>query len=172
MSSHSAGMSATPKWRSVVANVGSVNLKGLTAQSFSVSVNTASLNEAKDALDAADFVDGATDQEDTIKLPRIVRFTGTSWANRILQIDLSATLAVHDKFDTPTIVNLGTTWRFISWLPLHGGIEMNGREGLGFTLGIGVEARNFLFRVYGGSLGGWVYEARGAGVRVELGVFF
>ena len=137
-----------------------------------MSVNTANLNEAIDVLEAADFIDGATDQEDTITLPRIIRITGSSWANRILQIDVSATLAVHDKFDTPTIVNLGTTWRFISWLPLHGGIEMNGREGLGFTLGIGVEARNFLFRVYGGSLGGWVYEARGAGVRVELGVFF
>ena len=156
----------------MVANVGSVNLTGLTAEVLSVSVNTASLNEAKDSLDAAAFVDVATDQEATIKLPRIIRFTGSSWANRFLQIDISATLAVHDEFDTPTIVNLGTTWRFISWIPLHAGLEMSGREGLGFTLGIGVETRNILFRLYGGSLGGWVYQAKGGAARVELGVFF
>ncbi|MEE8134823.1 MAG: hypothetical protein V3T56_07185, partial [Gemmatimonadales bacterium] len=98
----------------MVANVGSVNVTGLIAQSFAVSVNTASLNEAKDSLDAAEFIDGATGQETTIKLPRIVRFTGSSWANHFLQIDLSATFAVHDEFDTPTTVNLGTTWRFLS----------------------------------------------------------
>ncbi len=156
----------------MVANVGSVNIKGLTAGTWSVSVNTASLNEAKDSLDVAEFVDVAIDQETNVKLPRIIRFTGSSWANRFLQIDLSATLAVHDEFDTPTTVNLGTTWRFLSWLPLHGGLEMNGRQGLGFTLGIGVETRNILFRVYGGSLGGWVYQAKGGAARVELGVFF
>ncbi len=49
---------------------------------------------------------------------------------------------------------------------------MNGRSGLGFTLGVGVESRNFLVRVYGGSVGGWLYDAKGAAARLELGVFF
>jgi len=156
----------------MVANVGEVTINGLLQESWSLNVASSQLLEALDSLDATDFTDVATDQNDTVKLPRIVRFTGSSWGNRILQIDLSATLAVHDEFDTPTIVNLGTTWRFLPWLPLHAGIEMNGRQGLGFTAGIGIEAANVLFRVYGGSLGGWLYDANGAAARVELGVFF
>jgi hypothetical protein len=156
----------------MVANVGEVTIRNLIEETWSVSVSSSNLLEAIDSLDVADFVEIANQQESTIKLPRIIRFTGSSWANRILQIDLSATLAVHDEFDTPTIVNLGTTWRFLNWLPLHVGLEMNGRQGLGFTAGFGVESRNLLFRAYAGSLGGWVYDAKGAAARIELGVFF
>ncbi len=165
----------------MVANVGKVTVNGLIEEDWSVSVNTTEILEVLDSLDADPLTDGVqlpefttvgTAGEREVTLPRIVRITGSSWANRILQLDASLTFAVRDDLDTPTIVNLGSTWRLLSWLPLHFGVEMNGRQGLGFTAGLGIESPNFIMRFYGGSLGGFLADAKGGAARLELGVFF
>ncbi len=168
-------------FEAMVANLGSVTATGLTEERWSTSVSTTNLKDAIDSLDVADFVETATNVERKVRLPRVVRFVGSAWANRILQIDASLTLPARNQrvdassppvFDNGVIVGLGTTWRLINWFPLHAGVEINGRTGLGYTAGFGIEARNLLLRVHGASLGGWLSNGTGAAGRFELGFFF
>ena len=107
-----------------------------------------------------------------ITLPRIVRFSGSAWANRILQLDLSATLPVTGDFAAPLTVDLGTTWRFSRTIPIRLGMVFGGDQGVGYTGGIAVEGRNFLMRFAGGSLGGFIKNATGLAGRFEWGFFF
>ena len=107
-----------------------------------------------------------------VTLPRLVRFTASSWANRILQIDLSATMPVTGDFESPLGVDIGTTWRFIRTLPLRAGVVLGGSQGIGYTGGIAIEGRNMFLQIAAQSLGGFLKSATGAGARLELGLFF
>ena len=107
-----------------------------------------------------------------VTLPRIVRFSASAWANRILQLDVSTTLPVTGDFESPLTVDLGSTWRFSRTLPIRFGLMYGVNQGLGYTGGIAVEGRNFLLRLAAGSLGGFVKNATGTAVRFEWGFFF
>ncbi len=107
-----------------------------------------------------------------VTLPRIVRFSASGWANAILQLDVSATMPVSGEFDTPLAVDVGTTWRFLRQVPLRAGLVLGGRQGFGFTGGLGLETRNFFVVLAGGSLGGLFGNATGVAGRLELGFFF
>ncbi|MGD2134691.1 MAG: hypothetical protein PVF27_00970, partial [Gemmatimonadales bacterium] len=139
---------------------------------LSFNVSTRSLDEVADSVDAAEFVTQGTPGEIDITLPRIIRFAANGWANRILQIDAAATMPVSDEFETPLMVELGSTWRFSNTFPIRLGLMLGGLQGIGYTGSVGVEARNVLFRVSGGSLGGLFKSATGAYGRLELGFFF
>jgi hypothetical protein len=107
-----------------------------------------------------------------VTLPTIVRFSGSAWANRILQLDVSTTLAYTGSFEIPLTVDLGSTWRFVRTLPIRLGVVLGGHQKLGYTAGFGLETRHLLWRVSGGSLGGLFGDAKGASGLVELGLFF
>ena len=96
----------------MVANIGTVRIPGVERRTANINVNSTSLVNVSDALDTATFA-----VKDTIvvnaTMPRIVRFSASSWANKILQLDISATLPVTGEFDSPLYVDLGTTWRLI-----------------------------------------------------------
>ncbi|MBI4420018.1 MAG: hypothetical protein HY560_04265 [Gemmatimonadetes bacterium] len=160
----------------LVANIGSVTVPGVERSSARFNVSTTKLQEVSDSLDAADFT-----VQDTVPikvtLPKVVRFTASSWANRILQIDLSATLPVSADpvtggFEVPLVVDLQTTWRFLRTLPLRAGLVLGGNQGIGYTGGIAIEGRNMFFQLAGQSLGGLFKKATGVGGRLELGFFF
>jgi hypothetical protein len=107
-----------------------------------------------------------------VTLPRLVRFTASSWANRILQIDLSATLPVTGEFQSPLGVDIGTTWRFLRTFPLRAGVILGSNQGIGYTAGFAIEGRSMFFQASAQSLGGFLRKATGAGGRLELGLFF
>ena len=75
-------------------------------------------------------------------------------------------------FESPLIVDLGTTWRFVRSLPLRAGLILGGHQGLGYSAGIAIEGRNLFFQVAGQSLGGFFQKAKGAGARLDFGIFF
>jgi hypothetical protein len=169
----------------MVANIGKVTVRNVELADWSYNVATTDLKEVLDSLDAfpeslyPDSVDiqfrefEVSDTLDLdVTLPRIVRFTGSAWANRILQLDVSATLPVKGDFASPLTVDLGSTWRFSRTIPIRLGLVFGGNQGLGYTGGIGIEGRNFLTRFQGGSLGGFIKNATGVGGRFELGFFF
>ena len=169
----------------MVANVGKVTVKNVELAGWNYNVNTTDLAEVMDSLDAfpESLYPDSTDVQfkefavsDTvdmeITLPRIVRFSGSAWANRILQLDLSATLPVTGDFAAPLTVDLGTTWRFSRTIPIRLGMVFGGDQGVGYTGGIAVEGRNFLMRFAGGSLGGFIKNATGLAGRFEWGFFF
>ena len=153
------------------ANLGSVSIEDVKRETLSFSVGTRSLTEVADSIDASEFETQAIETAD-VTLPRIVRFAASGWANRILQLDAAATLPVSGDFDAPLMVELGSTWRFVNGLPLRVGLLLGGRQGIGYTGSFGIESRNFLFRVTGGSLGGLFRNAKGVAGRFELGFFF
>lgn len=156
----------------MVANLaGTVTIQDVRHETVSFNVSTRSLEEVSDSVDAAEFVTLATGDV-KVTLPRIVRFAANGWANRILQLDAAATLPVSDEFETPLTVELGSTWRFSNTFPVRLGLLLGGLQGIGYTASVGVEARNVLFRVTGGSLGGLFKSATGAYGRLELGFFF
>ena len=72
----------------------------------------------------------------------------------------------------PLAVDLYSTWRFVSSLPLRLGLVLGGHHGIGYTAGIGVETRYFYLQAMGGSYGGLFKQATGAAGLFELGVFF
>jgi hypothetical protein len=156
----------------MVANIGTVTVHRVETESKSFKVQTTSFNEVKDSLDSFDRTSVKTTGDLKVTLPRIVRFTASAWANRILQVDASATLPVHGDFDSPLAVDLGTTWRLIRTLPLRAGIVLGGDQGIGFTGGLAVEGRNLYLQFMGQSLGGLFRNATGVGGRFELGLFF
>ena len=159
-------------FEAMVANIGTTTIKQLERDSASLFVATADpLNDLVDALDALSFETRDTVDVD-VRLPRIVRFTASAWANRILQLDLSTTMPVGGEFETPLIMDVGTTWRFLKNLPLRAGLIIGGHQGLGYSAGFAFEARNMLFQVAGQSLGGFLKQAKGAGARFDFGFFF
>jgi hypothetical protein len=156
----------------MVANVGNVTVHYVETENKRFKVETTNFQEVKDSLDSFDSTSVKTTGDLQIKLPRIVRFTASSWANRILQIDVSATMPVHGDFESPLTVDVGTTWRFIRTLPLRAGVVLGGDQGIGFTGGLAIEGRNMFLQVMGQSLGGLFRNATGGGARFELGTFF
>lgn len=155
----------------MVANLGSVTVSRLERATLSFAVSTTNLAEVNDSLGAAviqvqDTVDAS------VTVPRIVRLGASWWASEVVQLDGSATLPVGDEFDTPLIVDLGSTWRFDTAVPIRLGLVLGGHQGIGYTAGLGVESRHFLFEVSGGSLGGLLQDATGVAGRVDVGVFF
>ena len=172
-------------FEAMVANVGKLDVWNVELAGWRYNVNTTNLEEIMDSLDAfpedlypdsagvqmRDFeVDDTLDID--VSLPTIVRFTGTAWANRILQLDVGATLPVKGEFVTPLTFDLGSTWRFSRTVPIRLGLVFGGHQGLGYTGGLAVETRHFLMRLSGGSLGGFMRDAKGFAGRFELGVFF
>lgn len=158
----------------MVANIGSVTIHRVETQKRRLNVRTNNLQEVLDSLD--NFTSDSLATKDTtdleVRLPRIVRFTASAWANRILQVDVSATLPTSGDFENPLAVDVNTTWRFIRTMPLRVGAVLGGHQGIGFTGGLAIEGRNLFFQVMGQSLGGLFRSATGGGGRVELGLFF
>lgn len=161
-------------FEAMFANLGSVTIPNVERDTASLYVATADplfSDEFADSLDAMEF-EFADSVEVDVKLPQVVRFSAGAWANRILQVDVAATLPVHGDFESPLAVDLGTTWRFVRQLPLRAGLILGGHQGLGYSGGFAIEGRNVLFQVAGQSLGGFFRGAKGAGARVDLGIFF
>jgi hypothetical protein len=156
----------------MVANIGEVTIHHVETETRRLNVRTTSIEEVQDSLDAADSLAVTTIDDTTITLPRIVRFTASAWANRILQVDVSATLPVKGDFASPLSVDIGTTWRFIRVMPLRAGVVLGGSQDIGFTGGVAIEGRNTFFQLFGQSLGGFMKNATGVGGRLELGFFF
>ncbi|HEX9580268.1 MAG TPA: hypothetical protein VF970_04105 [Gemmatimonadales bacterium] len=156
----------------MVANIGNLTIHHVETERRRLNVSTDDLAEAMDSLEAVDSLAVTTIGDTTITLPRIVRFTASAWANRILQLDVSATLPVTGDFQSPLSVDIGTTWRFIRVIPLRAGVVLGGHQNIGFTGGLALEGRNTFFQLSGQSLGGFMKKATGAGARVELGFFF
>jgi hypothetical protein len=164
----------------MVANIGNLTVWNVERSDWSVNVETTDLEEVLDSLDADPLTDDVQFREfevrDTVDLevtlPRIVRFSASAWANRILQLDVSTSLPVTGDFASPLTVDLGSTWRFSRTLPIRFGLVYGVDQGLGYTGGIAVEGRNFLLRFAAGSLGGFVKNAKGTSARFEWGFFF
>jgi hypothetical protein len=155
----------------MVANVGNVTVGGLERRTLSFSVATTNLAEVNDSLEAATYqVQDTVDA--SVNLPRIVRFGASAWASRYLQLDGSATLPVNGEFEMPLVVDVGSTWRLDPSVPIRLGLVLGGHHGIGYTAGLGVESRHFLFGVSGGSLGGLFQDATGFAGRFDLGMFF
>jgi hypothetical protein len=155
----------------MLANIGSVTIRRVEFETLRFNVATTSLDEFSDSLDAVDFVSDSI-AEEKVTLPRILRLTATAWANRILQIDASATIPVGGDFEAPLTIDLGSTWRLVNALPLRFGLVLGGHHGIGYTAGVGVETRSFYLEVMGGSYGGLLKKATGVAGLFELGVFF
>jgi hypothetical protein len=155
----------------LVANLGAVTVPDVEIKRAFLDVQATNVDDVNEALDTLELT--AQDTMDVrITLPRIVRFSASAWANRILQLDLSATAPFTGEFDTPLAVDIGTTWRFVRQFPLRAGVILGGHQGFGYSAGFAVESRNFLFQVSGQSLGGLFRNARGLGTRLDLGFFF
>ncbi len=161
-------------FEAMFANLGSVTVPDVVRDTASLFVATADplfSGALADSIDAMDFV-FADSVDLKVKLPQIIRFSAGAWANAILQLDVAATMPVSGDFESPLIVDLGTTWRFVRSLPLRAGLILGGHQGLGYSAGIAVEGRNLFFQVAGQSLGGFFQKAKGAGARLDFGIFF
>jgi hypothetical protein len=172
-------------FEALVANIGKVTVPHVERRTLNLNVATTRLDTLFSARQ--DPVTGDTtyfpildtlsfDVQDTVSvevtLPRVVRFTASAWANRILQIDLSTTLPVTGDFNAPLAVDIGTTWRFIRTLPIRAGVVLGGTQGIGYSGGIAIEGRTMYLQLAGQLLGGFMRNATGAGMRAEVGLFF
>jgi hypothetical protein len=156
----------------MVTNLGSkVGFTDLARRVDTLLVQTTQLDDVREELDSLDF-DVRDSVAVSIGLPRVWRFTASSWANAILQLDVSASGSFSGELQTPLTVDLGTTWRLVRHLPLRAGVVLGGRQGIGYSGGFAIESDNFLFQVSGQSLGGWFRDATGVGGRFDLGFFF
>ena len=155
----------------MLANLGTVTVEGVERRRLTVDVATTSLDTVVDVLDTLDLQFQDSISVD-VTLPRLVRFGASAWANRILQLDLAATMPITGEFASPLSVDVGTTWRLVGGVPLRLGLVLGGHQGVGYNAGVAIEGRHFLFRVAGESLGGLFSEATGAGGRLEIGTFF
>lgn len=155
----------------LVANLGRVTVDNVDVETLSFNVQTTNLKEVSDSLSAATFAPQAP-QSVSFTLPRIVRFGASAWANRILQLDAAVTLPTGGEFASPTIVDLGSTWRVLSSVPLRAGVVLGGHQRIGYTGGIAFETQNLYLQLAGGSLGGMFGDAKGASGRLDLGFFF
>ena len=154
------------------ANLGSVSIPNVERDTASLSLATADpRDDLPDAFDALNF-QFADSVDVDVKLPQIIRFSAGAWANRILQLDVVATMPVSGDFETPLTMDLGTTWRFVRQFPLRVGLILGGHQGLGYSGGFALEGRNVFFQVAGQSLGGLFRNAKGTGARVDFGIFF
>ena len=154
------------------ANLGSVSIPNVVRDTASLFLAT---NDPRDGLpDAFDAMvwESAGTVDVDLKLPQIIRFSAGAWANRILQLDVAATMPVSGDFETPLTIDFGTTWRFLRALPLRAGLILGGHQGLGYSGGFALEGRNVFFQVAGQSLGGLFRNAKGAGARMDFGIFF
>jgi len=155
----------------MLANVGKIKVLDVERRTARLDVVTSNLIEFADSLDALDWVTDTVDVE--VNLPRLVRFSASGWANRILQLDVSTTFGLNTgEYDLPLAVDLGTTWRFVRAFPLRVGVVAGGHGGLGYTGGVAIETGNFILQVAGGSLGGLFGNATGAAGRLDLGFYF
>ncbi len=154
------------------ANLGSLSVPNVVRDTASLFLATTDpRDDLPDAFDAMQF-DSADVVDVDVKLPQIIRFSAGAWANRILQLDVAATMPVSGDFETPLTMDLGTTWRFLRQLPLRVGLILGGHQGLGYSGGFALEGRNVFFQVAGQSLGGLLRNAKGAGARLDFGIFF
>lgn len=156
----------------LVGNLGKVTVDQVERRRLTFNVNSTDIQEIADSVDAVDFAVQDTVDGVSVTLPRFVRFSGGAWANRILQLDISATVPLGGEFEIPLAVDLWSTWRLTRVVPLRLGLVLGGSTGIGYTAGIGVETGNLLFQVMGGSFGGLFEDAKGLAGRFELGVFF
>lgn len=155
----------------LVSNLGQVNVDNVVVETLTFNVQTTNLSEVNDSLKAAQFVPQGTQSID-VTLPRVVRFGASAWANRVLQLDASVTLPVSGEFDSPAIVDMGSTWRLLTSVPLRAGVVLGGHQGFGYTGGIAFETRNLYLQLAGASLGGLFRQAKGASGRIDIGFFF
>ncbi len=156
----------------MVMNLGSaVNFADVARRVDTLILQTTQLDDVREELDSLDF-DVRDSVDVSIGLPRVWRFTASSWANAILQLDVSASGAFSGEIQMPLTVDLGTTWRLVRHLPLRAGLVLGGRQGVGYSGGFAIESDNFLFQVSGQSLGGFFRNATGVGGRFDLGFFF
>ncbi len=154
------------------ANLGSVSIPNVVRDTASLFLATNDpRDDLPDAFDAMQWASAGTVDVD-LKLPQIIRFSAGAWANRILQLDVAATMPVSGDFETPLTFDFGTTWRFLRALPLRAGLILGGHQGLGYSGGFALEGRNVFFQVAGQSLGGLFRNAKGAGARMDFGIFF
>lgn len=155
----------------MIANIGKVTVRNVVRRQATFEVNTTNLIEFSDSLDALAWDSTLVDVE--VNLPRLVRFSASAWANRILQLDLSTSFGLNTgEYDIPPAIEVGSTWRLVRSLPLRGGIVIGGRQGFGYTGGVAVETGNFLLQLVGGSFGGMAGDATGYAGRFDLGFFF
>jgi hypothetical protein len=164
-----------------VANVGSLSIDAVERRTWTYQVNSTRVQEVLDSLDSDPTTDGIQFRDleiqdtvsTTVDIPTIWRFSGSAWANRILQLDASARLATSGQIlEYPLEVELGTTWRLLRVVPLRVGLLLGGRQEVGFTAGLGIETRNLFFQVAARSAGGFIGDARGAAGLLQLGFFF
>ncbi len=168
----------------MVANVGRVTVERVERKSVSVDVATTRFDSLEAVIDTLTFEVRDTIPSVTVSLPRMVRLMASAWANRILQVDLAATLPAGGSFadlDDPEVssdwgmplaVDLNTTWRFVRTMPIRLGVTLGGYQRFGYSAGFGIEGRVLYFQAAGESLGGLFRNARGAGGRLEMGFFF
>jgi hypothetical protein len=153
------------------ANLGSVTVESLEQRTKTFAVASSHITEVLDSLDTGFTVVDTVSVE--LKLPRVIRFAASAWANNILQLDVSARLKTTGTvFEYPFEGELGTTWRFIRQLPLRAGLIVGGSQDIGFSGGIGLETRNLFLTVAGRTIGGFLAEGTGVAARLELGFFF
>lgn len=168
-------------FEAMFVNLGTVTVENLERETWEFQVNSTDIAEVLDSLDSdlatdgvqfKDFVVQDTVSQD-VKLPRIIRFAASAWANRILQLDASVRLETSGEFfEYPMEGELGTTWRFINQLPLRVGVIVGGRQDLGFSAGLGLETRNLFLALAGRTISGFLDQGTGAAGRLELGFFF
>jgi len=165
----------------MAANIGTVDVEGVERRDANIDVTEATLGGVVDVLTFKDSVTGqdtlSFSVRDTlpvvnVTLPKVIRVSTSAWANRILQIDLAATAPVTGDFDTPLIIDVGTTWRLLRTFPIRVGLVVGGPQGIGYTGGIAIEGRRFYFQAAGATLGGLFRNATGSGGRFDLGLFF
>jgi hypothetical protein len=153
------------------ANFGSVTVESLEQRTKTFQVASTHVTEVLDSLETDFTVVDTVSVE--LKLPRIIRFAASAWANNILQLDVSGRLKTTGTvFEYPFEGELGTTWRFIRQLPLRVGLIVGGAQDIGFSGGIGLETRNLFLAVAGRTIGGFLTEGTGVAARLELGFFF
>jgi hypothetical protein len=155
----------------MLANLGAVSIAQVERRAATVNLETTDVDEVRDVLDTLEL-ELQEVSNIRVTLPRVARFSASAWANRILQLDVIGTFPFGNAFELPSTLDFLSTWRLARSLPLRTGLVFSGQDGVGFTAGIGVETRNFLFEVGGRSLGGLFDEATGASARLDLGVFF
>ena len=156
----------------MLINVGkAISFADVSRRSDSLSVATTNLDDLRESFDSLDF-DVRDSVEMSVVLPRVARAAASVWANSILQLDFAATGSVGGDMDLPFVFDIGSTLRFVRWIPLRAGVILGGRQGTGYSGGIAIETRNFLLQVSGQSLGGFLQEATGFGGRFDFGFFF
>jgi len=164
----------------MVANLGKVTVNDVERTDWSFGVATTKIDDVLDSLDSDPVLSGVQLRDFSVRdtvdldvtLPRIVRFSASAWANRILQLDVNTTLPFSGEFDVPLTVDLNSTWRFVRTLPIRLGLVFGGHQGFGYTGGVAIEGRTFMLRFAGGSLGGFIRDATGVSGRFEMGFFF